>query len=1014
MTANYDFKTIFRLHQTGKLQEALPLYLQFLERQPDHIDALVSLANLYLQMGNATESAHYFERALELKPRKLLALHNYAMCLKQLKLFDRALQYFDRALIVDPCYELAYKNKLALLTSLGKHSELKSVLQTAVKNLPESLNLRMQLASVLQQEKNYADALEEVDAVLQRRPNAEQAHNLRASILLGMGRETDAVLAYQAAIQINPNYTNAYGNLGIAYLSLCDYQRALDNFDRALTLEPNVAGVRNNRANALQNLHRFEEALLAYEDILDRNPRDSVAAANKGMLCLLTGRWKEGWSLYEARWQNAAMSIHAELFSYPLWNGSNSLEGKIIILHPEQGFGDTIQFSRYAALLAKQAEKVYLVVNDPLYSLMQHSITQWPEAAKIEVMTAGAQIPVFHYQLPLLSAPRVLKTELRSIPNSGPYLFVEPKSRAKWQEILGATKRPRIGLVWSGSEAHTNDKNRSIALDQLVSQFQQFLHPEIEFHALQKEIKVNDLALLARLSIQNHTTQITNFSDTAGLIACMDLVISVDTSVAHLAAAMGVETWIALSYVPDFRWLLERRDSPWYDSVKLFRQVAPRQWSTVLKDLALACNRRFDRPVLTSLGSAQLSNVAGVVGTARTHPPSEMNVANGLVQQGKWDDAEAIYRQEAARFGSSAKLHNNWGVALQKLRRYQEALDSFDIAIRLDPTYVSPHLNKAMCLLSLGDFAEGWHLYEWRWKNSQWDASRREFRQARWTGEQDIRGRRILIYTEQGLGDTLQFCRLLALLQNRGAEIVFEVQAPLFKLLQCLPVTVFMTGEAPQNFDFQCPLMSLPHALQLRVETIPQAIPYLRIDQTTVDEWRKKIESAFPVQANRIRRKIGLVWAGSVHHLNDAQRSIPFAIFSKLFQYDADFVILQKEIRRSDRMNLELLRNFGKRIAIVDADLNDFADTAGALSQLDCLISVDTSVAHLAGALGIPVSLLLPYEADFRWMIEREDSPWYPSMRLYRQIQVGDWNQVIEKVRSDLQSLDAPISQKNA
>lgn len=1003
MNTTLNFQSILQLHQAGQLQEALVAYQQFLQREPTHVDALVSLASLYLQSGRLQESGQTFERALKLQPRKLLALHNYGLCLKQQKHYDQALAHFDLALEVDPHYELAYKNKLALLASLGRQTERFQALQQAVQQLPQSRDLNLLLVSSLREQLQSAAALAHIDRLLTLQPKLVSAHNTRGNILLELRREDEAVHAYQTAIDLQPAYANAHGNLAIAYLALAQYQAALDSFDRALALDPELKGMRNNRANALQNLYRFEEALQAYDAILARHPGDSVAAANKGMLFLLLGRFKEGWPLYEARWKNAAVSVHPELMAYPQWNGIDTLQGKILILHPEQGFGDTIQFSRYARILAAQAELVYLVVNQSLFELMQYSISQWPDCANLRVISAGAEVPKFHYQLPLLSAPRVLKTDLHSIPDFATYLFADPDTIERWQHRLGRRPRFRIGLVWSGSSQHTNDKNRSLSLSELIeilrSQLSKEQYGEIAFHALQKEINAEDLSILLRSSIQHHSQDLHSFKDTAALISQMDLVISVDTSVAHLAAAMGKPTWILLSHIPDFRWLLEREDTPWYHSVRLFRQQQARNWQAPLHQVAQACAQMYQvsRTISSSVSTPNLV-VTGSTG-------SRMNEANSLVQQGHWIEAENMFREEFAQYGGSAKLHNNWGVVLQKLRRFDQALAAFAQAIQLDPEYVSPRLNKSICLLSLGQFAEGWQLYEWRWKNEQWDSSRRHFTQPLWLGGTDIAGKRILIYAEQGLGDTLQFCRLLAQLQARGAVVLFEVQASLLPLLRCLPVQLYGIGTAPQDYDFQCPLMSLPLALGLTLSAIPQQVPYLHVTADKQAQWRQKISRGAGDVSPSSRLKIGVVWAGSAHHRNDAQRSIPMAIFSRLLQEDADYFVLQKEVSRTDRFSVEMMQRFGKRIVMLDVDLSDFGDTAAAIDCLDLVISVDTSVAHLAGAMAKRLLLLLPWEADFRWLHERQDSPWYPTAELFRQTQVGDWNAPIANLRVRLQQV---------
>ncbi len=993
MSTALDFKSIFQQHQAGHLQEALAGYLEFVEQEPLHVEARVALANVYLQLGELTHSARHFELALALDPRNLLALHNYAICLKKQKRYEQSLKNFDQAIAVDPQYELAYKNKVSLLGSLGRTADRLAGLQQAVKALPHAEGLTLLLVADLRDSKQLDLALRHVDQLLGLRPKLASAHNARGNLLLDLGREDESIEAYQRSLALRPDSPRTHGNLALAYFALADYEKALESFDRALALDPDFPGIRSNRASALQNLHRFDEALCTYDEILANNPNDYITAANKGMLCLLLGRFKEGWPLYEARWKVAELSTHQEVLAFPLWDGQDSLQGKTIILHHEQGFGDTIQFCRYARLLAQQAEKVFLAVHPSMLPLIMTSVGRWPGNQRIEVVSAGATIPAFHYQLPLLSAPWVLGTDLDSIPNDGPYLHADDESLVRWRERLGESRVPRIGIVWSGSDKHRNDQNRSLLLNDVVKAFQSGLRCQVEFHSLQKEVKGIDAEHLGSLPVHDHAPHLLSFSDTAALIAHMDLVVSVDTSVAHLSAALGKPTWVLLAHVPDFRWMLDRDDSPWYRSVRLFRQPRPRDWQSVLGQVTAACNARFQ-------AQPDPSSVM---------PMSRMNQANRLIHQGQWQEAENIFREESVTQGGSAKLHNNWGVALQKLRRFDEALAAFDRAMQLDPDYVSPPLNKAYCLLALGRFDEGWPLYEWRWKNPQADTSARSFTQPLWLGEEDIRGKTLLVYAEQGMGDTLQFCRLLERLQDLGAQVLFEVPTALLAVLRAsLPVPVYAEGTVAQPYDYQCPLLSLPLALKLRLDEIPGRVPYLRVEAQRQVLWRNRIGSESPVGNAPQRLKIGLVWSGSARHANDAQRSLSFSLCGQLLQLDADIYILQKDLKRSDRVGLEILQRFGKRIYVLDPDLEDLSDTAAVINCLDRVVAVDTAVAHLAGALGKPLYLLLPYEADFRWLQTRSDSPWYPSARLFRQQKVGDWagplGLLVQQLKADIRS----------
>lgn len=992
MSQLHDFSRIFQWHQSGDLEQALPAYLEFLRRHPQHVEANVALATLYLQSGQCLASAERFEFALMLMPEHVLALHNYAKCLQKLGRLEDALRQLNRCIALMPTYEIAYVSKARLLMAMKADQAHLVFLRDAMQAFPRSAELCLQMA-LHQRRFHHADsnakALVAIDQALSLRPDAASLHNTRGNILADLGRLPEAIAAYLCAIKLQANYVKAASNLGLAYFKSGDYPAAIEAYQRALTLDPNLPGLRNNYASALQNQHRFTEALQMYHEILERDPRDEIARANQGMLYLLLGRFQEGWAAYASRWKQVDLSNHPEMMAFPEWTGEESLRGKTIVLHPEQGLGDTIQFSRYAQLLAQQAEQVVLCVVPPMLALMQHSVAQWEGCDNLTVVAAGASIPAFHFQIPLLNLPRAMATSLASIPDPGAYVFAEPRTLAAWRERLAITHKKRIGLVWSGSAAHSNDQQRSIALNELMQALAQLDVGSYEFHSLQKEIREADLDGLQRFSIIDHRAQLRDFSDTAALVELMDVVVSVDTSVAHLAAAMGKTTWIMLAYVPDFRWLLEREDSPWYRSVRLFRQAQAAHWDSALSKLTAALSAQFSS--VANAASALAAQTAAITPST----PSRMSEANALCQAGHWQEAQEIYRQICAAQGSSAILHNNWGVVLQKLRRFPGALEAFDLAIRLDPHYVSPHINKSMCLLSLGQFEEGWRLYEWRWQNAQWASSRRHFPQPLWLGAEDIAGKRLLVYAEQGLGDTLQFCRYLFLLREAGVHVTFEVPASLITLLSCLPVTL-RTPEQEKtqplsDVDYQCPLLSLPLALKTRVESIPMPGGYVQVAADKQAQWRDRLP-----RSGKLR--VGVVWAGAPAHQNDAKRSIGLNLFLQLMQADLDYYVLQKRLSKQERTHIAVMRSFGKSLHVLADQLEDFADTAAVIMELDLLIAVDTSVAHLAGALGKPVWILLPYEADFRWMHERRDTPWYASARLFRQTQPGDWAAVLREV----------------
>jgi len=339
-----------------------------------------------------------------------------------------------------------------------------------------------------------------------------------------------------------------------------------------------------------------------------------------------------------------------------------------------------------------------------------------------------------------------------------------------------------------------------------------------------------------------------------------------------------------------------------------------------------------------------------------------------------------------------AQGHFNRAVVLEHLGRHEEALAGYERAIALDAGYVGAHWNRANARLLLGDFG-GWQEYEWRWRGPQSGAALQVGRPL-WLGETPIEGRTVLVLYEQGLGDFIQFCRLGEPLRARGARVIFEVPEALRTLASSLAgVELVGQGQRPEHFDLVCPLMSLPLALGLTRESIPARVPYLQPGAQALQRWGALLGA-------RTKPRVGLVWSGSSGHKNDHNRSIALRTLAPLLEEPLEFHALQPEVRESDREVLQssAMGYHGERI-------QSWEDTAALAQHMDLVIAVDTAGAHLAGAMGLPLWVLLPYKPDFRWLLERADSPWYPSARLWRQPKPHDWNSVVSSVRKELRTL---------
>jgi hypothetical protein len=350
----------------------------------------------------------------------------------------------------------------------------------------------------------------------------------------------------------------------------------------------------------------------------------------------------------------------------------------------------------------------------------------------------------------------------------------------------------------------------------------------------------------------------------------------------------------------------------------------------------------------------------------------------------------ASYNKAIALNRNYAAAYSNRGVTLRDLRCYEEALISFDKAIALRPGLADGQWNKSVCLLQLGRFERGWAQYEWRRKLDP-PLTSRAYKQTLWLGKADVAGKTVFLHWEQGFGDTIQFCRYAKLVKALGAQVMMSVQDAVFHLLRQMEPAIQILGERqePSAFDYHCPLMSLLLAMGTTLETMPSEPRYLAADARLRAEWAARL----PLQC---KPRIRLVWRGRASHKDDRNRSMDLAALLPALRDDAEWICLQKKLNTEDATLLA--RGGGSTLL----DLRDFSDTAALVDLVNLVITVDTSVAHLAGAMGKPVWILLAYNSDWRWLADRRDSPWYPSARLFRQQEIGNWGDVISQVRREL------------
>jgi Flp pilus assembly protein TadD len=420
----------------------------------------------------------------------------------------------------------------------------------------------------------FEEALEHFICSVDINPKQSEAFNYLARSCWELQRFEDALAYGNKAIALAPDDPEINKNLGRLAQNFERHEEAIAWFDRALAIRPDFSDALIDRSNSLLALLRIDEAFAMIDRAIAIDPECALCHWNRALLQLLVGDFT-GWKGREWGRKCDRVELADTEFAKPRWFGEEPIAGKTILLHADEGFGDTIQFVRYAPLVAQRGARVILEVEGALHSLLSNV-----DGVSLCLPKSAAAHPDLDLHCPLSGLPLAFKTQLETIPVAPRYLPLPPQARRQeWQGRLGAHDRFRVGLVWSGNPKHRNDHNRSTSL-QMMSDI---IDPRARFYSLQKNPRPEDaVTLTGRSDIVDLTEHLTDFAETAALICCLDLVVTVDTGVAHLAAALGRPTWILLPYAPDCRWLLDRDDSPWYPTVRLFRQSKAREYGSVM------------------------------------------------------------------------------------------------------------------------------------------------------------------------------------------------------------------------------------------------------------------------------------------------------------------------------------------------------------------------------------------------------------------------------------------------
>ena len=572
-----QLQTAMELHRKGAWSEAKLLYEGILENQPDNFDALQLLGVLASQTKNYEASVALIAKAIAINPSQATVHSNLGFALKALGRYAESVDSYLNAIKLKPDFADAHLHcglaYLAMNQPMQAVASFDQVIALRIDDAQAYCNRGVALTKL----GRFDEAIASYQTALSFKPDFAEAHFNWGNALQLQRRYAIAIATYDQAIALRADYADAYTNRGNAFKELGRHQEAVASYASAIACKPGNFEAYLNQGAAYYECLEIDKALVCYEQSLQIHPDYAEAHWNKALALLLSGDFETGFKLHEWRWRRSTFTSKRRDFAQALWLGSESLKGKTILLHAEQGLGDTIQFCRYCVIVQASGATVLLEVQAPLIRLLSSL------SGVSRLIRQGDPLPEFDFHCPLMSLPLALKTRTDSIPSAVRYLASEPDKRASWKLKLGNGNKPRVGIAWSGSEQHKNDKNRSMAL----AEFMRHMPPEYTYVSLQKEIRARDKATLNEFNIEHFEEEIGDFSDTAALCDLMDLVISVDTSVAHLSGALGKSVCLLLPFVPDWRWLMARQDNPWYPSMKIYRQDSTRQWnlpSSIIED----------------------------------------------------------------------------------------------------------------------------------------------------------------------------------------------------------------------------------------------------------------------------------------------------------------------------------------------------------------------------------------------------------------------------------------------
>jgi tetratricopeptide (TPR) repeat protein len=557
----------------GRLDQAIDLLTRAAAGDPERTDALLNLGNALLRRGDIADAAERYREVIERRPGLAEGFANYARALQLLGRTEDAIDAGRKAIALKPSLVEAQINLGTAFLAAGRFTEAINSFKAALALKPDAADTHVNLANAYQRDGQHEIAVATVRRALDLKPDLSEAHSVLGSALRELGQLAAAETALRRAMELKPGNVQALTNLGNVLFEQDRLAEAETIYRQAIAAAPDLIEAHSNLGHVLISQGRLPDGIAACQRAIDLRPDFAEAHWNQGFGYLLAGDFAQGWEKYEWRKRHPRFAAAYRHFPQPTWEGQD-LTGKTLLMHAEQGLGDSLQLIRYARPLAEGGARVIVACDRPLMPLFASV-----KGVSAAVDRAGA-LPSFDLWVDQMSLPRVMGTRVETIPDNGAYLAADPVRIQAWARELPAGRK--IGIVWAGNPTHSNDRRRSLP----VAFLRKWLEvPGVSFVSLQVGARAQEIELLKPLPITDLAGRLSDFMETAAVVANLDLVISVDTAVAHLAGGLGKPVWVALPFAPDWRWILGRDDSPWYRSMRLFRQTRAGDWTRPTEEI---------------------------------------------------------------------------------------------------------------------------------------------------------------------------------------------------------------------------------------------------------------------------------------------------------------------------------------------------------------------------------------------------------------------------------------------